>query len=182
MSERPHGECSSWDSWRWRPALRPRRTRGQQDFFHENTHRKSWNEATGPVVEAIMRNAHIAILIAALSALACDEKHHHEEGGGELEFPVGEAWGPCPIDVSSGVYTLCNSADTACVPADEGTAAICLPLDDCSETEIESELGWGGACYARCEFDDDCPGGMVCADSIADGKLMCAWPVSSTVG
>jgi hypothetical protein len=93
-------------------------------------------------------------------------------------FLPGSAWGPCPT--LSGIPTLCDSEAIACVPADFGEANICLPLEACPfpEPDIGTslELGWGMACYPRCNTDDDCLAGMVCGVSLADNTDMCAWP------
>jgi hypothetical protein len=95
-------------------------------------------------------------------------------------YAPGEAWGPCPIDKQSGQPTLCYGEDLACVPADFGESNICLPLGSCPADAptwgTMHEVGWGDACYLRCETDDDCGDGMVCGMAIADGQPMCAWP------
>lgn len=94
-------------------------------------------------------------------------------------WAVGEAWGPCPIDPVSGIYTLCNSETLACVPANNATANMCLPLDACPESVPigkGAELGFGDACYPRCDSDQDCSDGMICAMADGDGDSMCAWP------
>jgi hypothetical protein len=91
---------------------------------------------------------------------------------------VGEMWGPCPT--VDGAPALCNSDSISCVPADFGEANICLPLGSCP-SDLPNfgtvfELGWGTACYPRCDVDSDCADGMTCAVSLADESSMCAWP------
>jgi hypothetical protein len=103
------------------------------------------------------------------------------DGDGDApEFRAGEMWGPCPIDGSTGVPTLCYGEDLACVPADFAEANICLPLNACPSEHppfgTVYEVGWGDACYPRCIDDGDCGEGMVCGASLADGGSMCAWP------
>jgi hypothetical protein len=103
------------------------------------------------------------------------------DGDGDTpEFRAGEMWGPCPIDGSTGVPTLCYGEDLACVPADFAEANICLPLNTCPSEHpafgTVYEIGWGDACYPRCIDDGDCGEGMVCGASLADGGSMCAWP------
>ncbi len=93
-------------------------------------------------------------------------------------YHVGEMWGPCPT--INGIPTLCSSEDIACVPADFGESNICLPLNGCPSAlpsiGVNFEVGWGSACYPRCEYDTDCLDGMVCGISLADNSQMCAWP------
>ncbi len=93
-------------------------------------------------------------------------------------FHAGEAWGACPT--INGTPTLCNSEEIACVPADFAEANICLPIGGCPvelpDFGTAFELGWGDACYPRCDDDSDCLDGMVCAVSLADESRLCAWP------
>jgi hypothetical protein len=91
----------------------------------------------------------------------------------------GEMWGPCPI-TEQGTIDLCNSEDLACVPADDGTASICLPLGGCPDVVplgLFGELGWGDACYPRCGQGGDCLDGQLCSMADADDGSVCAWPI-----
>lgn len=105
------------------------------------------------------------------------------DGDGEPDdaWAPGEMWGPCPTDTVTGLPDLCYGEDLACVPADGGERNMCLPLGSCPaslpEFGASFQVGWGDACYARCETDDDCAKGMTCAVALADGATMCAWPV-----
>jgi hypothetical protein len=127
-----------------------------------------------------------ALALTSFASFACvpggieAEQGAEETSGDEPIGEVGEMWGPCPIDEVTGIYTLCNSQTTACVPADSGTANMCLPIGSCGDTGpsfgASAEVGWGNACYARCEIDDDCASGMVCGHADSDGGLMCSWP------
>ncbi len=95
------------------------------------------------------------------------------------EFYAGEMWGPCPIDEGTGVITLCNSSEVACVPSENGH--MCLPSGACPDDAAfgsDLDLGWGDVCYPRCSSDADCCGGMVCDVSL-NGEPMCAWPAST---
>jgi hypothetical protein len=107
-----------------------------------------------------------------------DEVETDDEGSPDMldEFLPGEMWGPCPIDESSGSITLCTVEGVACVPSQAGT--MCLPIADCPPWpgfSTHLSMGWGYACYPRCDSDDDCAPGMVC-DTSLNFESMCSWP------
>jgi hypothetical protein len=92
------------------------------------------------------------------------------------EYQSGEMWGPCPIDEASGTITLCTDEGVACVPSQGGT--MCLPIGECPPWpgfSTHLSMGWGYACYPRCESDADCAPGMACDISL-NFESMCSWP------
>lgn len=98
------------------------------------------------------------------------------------EYLPGELWGPCPIDESAGTITLCNYENVmACVVSENGN--MCLPIGSCPtfpnwpDFSDYLSMGWGYACYPRCDADDDCAEGMICDKSLIYLEAMCSWPV-----
>jgi hypothetical protein len=90
-------------------------------------------------------------------------------------LPIGDPWGPCPTDGTTGLPTLCDEG-VACVPSQFGN--MCLPVGECDDPGFGDgySMGWGNVCYARCMYDDDCGPGMICDVSLND-EPMCAWPL-----
>ena len=96
-------------------------------------------------------------------------------------YQPGELWGPCPIDESVGTITLCTYENVmACVVSENGN--MCIPIGGCPtfpswpDFSDYLSMGWGYACYPRCDADSDCAEGMICDLSLTYLEPMCAWP------
>lgn len=140
--------------------------------------RVSWDHCGLPknTADPTTRTFELHVVDHELGASASDSV---TMGGGVIHCldDVGEMWGPCPL-TSDGSIDLCHHESLACVPADGQTAHACLPLGECPPdmpVGAFGQTGWGGVCYPRCESDNDCATGQVCAAADADGGSMCAW-------